>query len=227
MSELEEHCSSVEADAGAKERRAFRSSVSRRGLIAGASAVAALAVVGGATKAFAGEGDLIYPPGGGDGQPLWGSCIRCGRCVGACPTGAIAPGTLQDGVINARVPTMNFRLGACDMCGGEFLCAANCPTGALGPFDPLRDKMGMAVVEPAECMLYGVSAHCNAPCIDACSWDALSLGEDGRLMVDEARCNGCGACEFACVTGSYGSYGGTGLKGINIVPWRGGKGDER
>lgn len=129
---------------------------------------------------------------------------------------------LDDGVVNARLPLMNFRLGYCDMCDGTFRCAANCPTGALRSFDPYVDKIGMARVNESECELYGVSAHCNAPCVEACAWEALAV-EDGRLIVDEEKCNGCGACEFACVAGSYGSYGGTGLRGISIVAWREGE----
>ena len=214
---------SQNAAAGSEVRSAGRP-VSRRNVIAGAVAVGVVAALGGTVKAFAGEGDALYPPGGQDGGCLWGACIRCGRCVGACPTKVIAPGTLADGVVNARLPLMNFRLGFCDMCDGAFQCAANCPTGALLSFDPYVDKIGMARVDRDECELYGVSAHCNAPCVDACEWDALWIDEQGNLVVDEERCNGCGACEFVCVAGSYGSYGGTGLRGINIVPWKEGKG---
>ena len=194
-------------------------SVSRRGVIAGAVAVGVVAALGGTVKAFAGENGALYPPGGQDEGYMWGACIRCGRCVGVCPTKVIAPGTLSNGVMNTRLPLMNYRLGFCDMCEGDFLGAANCPTGAIRPFDPLINKIGIAEVNPSECELYGVSAHCNAPCVDACEWDALFVDDKGDLVVDERRCNGCGACELACVAGAYGSYGGTGLRGINVVPW--------
>ena len=76
---------------------------------------------------------------------------------------------------------MNFRLGYCDMCDGTFRCAANCPTGALRSFDPYVDKIGMARVNESECELYGVSAHCNAPCVEACAWEALAV-EDGSSL---------------------------------------------
>ena len=35
-------------------------------------------------------------------------------------------------------------------------------------------------------------------CVDACLFDALSMGEDMLPKVDEEKCTGCGACERAC-----------------------------
>ncbi|MCK5311179.1 MAG: RnfABCDGE type electron transport complex subunit B, partial [Desulfobacteraceae bacterium] len=35
-------------------------------------------------------------------------------------------------------------------------------------------------------------------CVDACLFDALSMGEDMLPKVDEEKCTGCGACEKAC-----------------------------
>lgn len=79
----------------------------------------------------------------------------------------------------------------------------------------------MAVVDEAECQLYGISGTCNAPCIDACEWDALSLDENGRLVVDEKRCNGCGACEYVCPTSAYRNYDASNKRGINVEVWHG------
>ena len=110
------------------------------------------------------------------------------------------------------------------MCGGDPRCIAACPTGALAPFDPEADKIGVAVVDEGECELFGVSGHCSAPCVDACEWGALRIDEQGRLVVDEERCNGCGACENVCVAGSYGGYAASGKRGVNIKPWKGGDG---
>lgn len=139
----------------------------------------------------------------------------------ACPLAAIGVEGLTPGIIGARLPIMDFREGYCDMCDGAFRCIAACPTGALTAFDPYVDKIGMAVVDEAECQLYGISGTCNAPCIDACEWDALSLDENGRLVVDEKRCNGCGACEYVCPTSAYRNYDASNKRGINVEVWHG------
>ena len=190
--------------------------ITRRSVLEGAAAAVVLLGFGGTVRAFAGEETPLRPPGGQDEARLQWSCIRCDRCRTVCPTKAIGVGALADGVMNVRLPQMDFRSGYCDMCGGEFLCVKACPTGALESFDPHADKIGVAVVDVEECQLYGVSATCNAPCVDACEYEALSIDENGRLAVDESRCNGCGACEFVCPTSAYRTYSGSGKRGINV-----------
>lgn len=198
--------------------------ITRRTLLEGGAGIVLLAALGGGARALAGDAELLRPPGGQDDARFFGNCIRCNRCVGACPTRAIGYATVEDGVLNVRQPVMRFRIGWCDMCGGDPRCIAACPTGALAPFDPEADKIGVAVVDEGECELFGVSGHCSAPCVDACEWDALRIDEQGRLVVDEERCNGCGACENVCVSGSYGGYAASGKRGVNIKPWKGGNG---
>ena len=73
--------------------------VTRRNLIEGGIAAGALVALGGTVKAFAGEGDLLRPPGAQDEQSLLSLCIRCDRCRSACPTNAIGVGHLSDGII--------------------------------------------------------------------------------------------------------------------------------
>ena len=41
--------------------------------------------------------------------------------------------------------------------------------------------------------------------------------EEGRLVLDESLCWGCGACEYFCVSDSYQAYSGSARRGINIV----------
>lgn len=50
--------------------------VSRRRVIEGAVALGVLAAFGGTVRAFGGEGDALYPPGGQDIDGFWDSCIR-------------------------------------------------------------------------------------------------------------------------------------------------------
>lgn len=199
--------------------------ITRRGLVAGGVGIAAMVAVGGIGKAFAGGADLLRPPGGQDNDTLWGACIKCDRCRSACPMGVVDVAHLEDGLLNARTPKMDFRKGYCDFCANEkgYRCVDSCPTQALvHGFDPAADKVGMAVVDEQECLLYrSGSGMCSKQCIDACAFEALFLTEAGRLLVDEAFCNGCGACEYVCPSASYGSYTGSGRRGINIESWTG------
>lgn len=46
-------------------------------------------------------------------------------------------------------------------------------------------------------------AHCeDAPCAKVCPSDAFSRRDDGLLLIDPAKCTGCGACVPACPQGS-------------------------
>ncbi len=50
--------------------------------------------------------------------------------------------------------------------------------------------------------------QCAAPpCKDACDDDAIRVGEDGIVEIDEEQCTGCGACVEACPYGAM--YGGS------------------
>lgn len=194
--------------------------ISRRALLQGVAGAAAVAAVGSAT-AFALPAGALRPPGAQDDDRFWGACIRCDRCRSVCPTSAIGVAKLEEGLLAARTPRMEFRLGYCDACGGTYRCIGACPTGALQPFDPDSDKIGMAVIDREKCETFGVSAACNAECVSACPTEALALDDEGRLGIDEEACWGCGACEFACPSNAYRTYDGSTRRGINIELWKG------
>jgi Fe-S-cluster-containing hydrogenase component 2 len=42
----------------------------------------------------------------------------------------------------------------------------------------------------------------DPPCVKACPRDALTQAEDGRIIVDEEKCVGCGLCVEVCDFGS-------------------------
>ena len=185
--------------------------VSRRTLAVAGVGFAATMALGGAARAFAGEGSLLRPPGGQDEARFIGSCIHCDRCRSVCPQGVIVTGKLEDGLLNVGTPRLDFRRGICDFCGK---CIGVCPTAALEPFDKDCERLGVAVVQRDQCLAWGASS-CRV-CIDACPYQAIEAGENGAPAVLVDRCNGCGVCEFVCPSGTYRSYSGTGLRGINV-----------
>ena len=123
----------------------------RRAFLGFTAATAALAGVGASAIAFAGEGGLLRPPGGQDEGALVAACVKCDRCRSACPTNVVGVAHVEDGLLQARTPVLDFHKGYCDFCGK---CQTACPTGALGSFDPQRDKLGVAVVQKDRCIAY-------------------------------------------------------------------------
>jgi carbon-monoxide dehydrogenase iron sulfur subunit len=53
-------------------------------------------------------------------------CVRCGKCLDACPYGAVF-----------KDPVNGFPL-ICDLCGGRAVCVMKCPTNALSLY-PLTE----------------------------------------------------------------------------------------
>ncbi len=155
-------------------------------------------------------GAVVRPPGGQDEERFMAGCIRCEKCVEACPNDVIKLCHLEDGVLNLRTPQMDFCSNYCDFCqeenGGDPLCVRACPTAslALAKDACAQDAViGVASLTRAWCLAYlGMGCH---KCYDVCPWDAIELDEQNRPFVIEERCCGCGACEAACVSLTNGS----------------------
>jgi ferredoxin-type protein NapG len=222
----------------------FSQHISRRNLIVGATGAAVMMGLGGVTRAIAGDTVLLRPPGAQDEGHFIGACIRCDRCRGACPRGAIETCTVEDGLINMRTPRLNFRFAAarayrraedhaeqsavladpyvallhadghgfCDFC---MLCVKNCPTGALGLFDPKQQWLGEAVIEPPFCIAFEKLGGCRK-CVDYCPFGAISLDKSRRPVVAPEKCNGCGVCENICPSSTYRTFKGNPRRGITI-----------
>lgn len=204
-------------------RDALTRPITRRSWAAGAAGVVALLAIGaGAKTAFAGDGSVLHPPGAAGAGAFGALCIRCDRCRSICPQQVIGVAKIEDGLDEVRLPSMEYRLGYCDGCDGAWRCIAACPTGALGTFDPARDKIGMAVVDESSCQLYSYSKGCSKQCLDYCPAEgALYLDDAGLLHVNEDACWGCGVCEYVCPTNAYRSYDGNPSRGVNVKAWDG------
>ncbi len=184
--------------------------MNRRDLLKNVLALSAvslpLALLG--TSHAAGD-NLLRPPGALDERSFLSRCIRCARCVDACPNKAIVPLDASFGHARISTPAIQARRQACMLCnrveGDYLLCTTACPTGALQPVrkDPAeimaRVSMGTAVIDQQLCYSYN-NWSCGA-CYRACplSGLAMTLGLWERPTVDPAHCIGCGLCERSCI----------------------------
>ena len=183
--------------------------MSRRTFALGVGGVVACMGLGAGLKAVPAAA-VVRPPGGQDEERFLAGCTRCEKCVEACPNDAIKLCHLEDGIINLRTPQMNFYSNYCDFCqqenGGKPLCVAACPTGSLvldAGATAQNTVIGKAELTANWCLAYlGMGCH---KCYDVCPWDAIALDDQNRPYVIEDKCNGCGACEAACVSMTNGS----------------------
>lgn len=177
--------------------------VSRRSFVVGAGGIAVLCGLG-AVK-FVPAKPLLRPPGGQDEEQLLAACIRCERCIGACPKNVLAPTHIEDGILSMRTPTFDFSNDYCDFCTEESeetpLCVKACPTQALqlpAEATPENTIIGKAKITEDWCLAYKLIG-CKF-CYDACPYEAIELDDKERPYLIDDKCNGCGACEAACVS---------------------------
>lgn len=185
----------------------------RRSFVGFCAAGAALTGLGGIVKAAdeAAATDMLRPPGGQFEPAFLAACLKCDRCRSICHTGVISVATVDDGFMQARTPIMDFHKGSCDFCGD---CQKVCPVGAVGAFDPMHDRLGVAIVQKDRCVAYFNGC---TECREACPFDAISLDDAGHPVVDSGVCNGCGVCENICPALVYRSFAGGTRRGIVVV----------
>lgn len=104
-----------------------------------------------------------------------------------------------------------------DRCTGCSACAVACKqennvglgsfwvrVHQIGPIGEFPDYMEMYFL-PLMCQ------HCKNPaCVGECPTDALYKRQDGIVLIDKGKCNGCGMCVMACPYGAY-SYNSEGV----------------
>lgn len=147
---------------------------------------------------------VLRPPQVFDEDIFVDSCVRCGLCIRACPTGALRPATLATGLAGLWTPMLvPFHGGCVATCNA---CSRACPTQAIPRFTVARKwsrKMGSVEYEPLRCASQLSQVTC-LKCADACPTGAINLAPGGPwgvkmpVSVDGSKCTGCGLCENAC-----------------------------
>ena len=158
--------------------------------------------------AFADE-ELLRPPGMQDEDDFMARCIRCGKCIEACPYESIHA---FQSVLNAAggTPVIEPRTKACRMCH-NVPCVPACPTGALRDVViPEEIAMGYAVVDHEICISFK-GLRCEV-CYRACPLIDEAITIDYRVnendplhsvfapIIHEDVCTGCGLCVERCIT---------------------------
>ncbi len=187
-------------------------SLSRRHFVESAAlGLGAVALFRSAPAARRPDPALVRPPGASENEFL-ATCVRCGECTKACPTGGLQPSLFQSGWEGIWTPVLVPRLGYCDFSCNA--CGQICPTGAIPPL-PLQTKretvIGTAYLDQNRCIPWSSYRPCIV-CQEMCPLadKAIKLDEvdvtapDGtpvhlqRPRVQHDLCIGCGICEYQC-----------------------------
>lgn len=135
----------------------------------------------------------FFPPWAGDAASFVDACTRCGDCVRACPVQLLTPGA-------GGFPIAQFERSSCTLCGH---CVEACRPRALSR-EGGRAAFGHVAHVAGSCLaVQGV--ECRV-CGEACDARAIGfrpqLGGVARPQIDDALCNGCGACVATCPSGA-------------------------
>ena len=178
---------------------------------AGLSLTAAAASVASGVwqSADADDAPPVRPPGALKEDDFLATCIRCMRCVDACPNHAIKSLPTSAGAHRAGTPYLKPREQACMLCSrieGDYLrCTEVCPSGALQPIlktiDHVRRNVQMGVAKIDFNLCYSYNNYTCGTCVYACPLQGIALraGLWERPIVNEEACIGCGLCERACI----------------------------
>ena len=165
------------------------------------AAESAFAVAGGSSST------LLRPPGAQSERDFVGRCIKCGKCIEACPYAALHAAGPMEGAA-AGTPCIDAREQACRLCA-DFPCVAACPTDALRDVAEKHDPhMGYARIDEAVCIAYQ-GYRCEVcyrvcPLIDeAITLDFQSRENDSIHVkfiptINKDVCTGCGLCVERC-----------------------------
>lgn len=143
----------------------------------------------------------IVPPGAASHRNMERKCTGCQLCVSACPNSVLRPSNNFSNFMQAE---MSFERGYCRPECSK--CSTVCPTGAIRKISAAEKtsiQVGKATFVMPNCITISDGVECGN-CARHCPNGAISMvpffgGENLKIpFVDEARCIGCGACEYLC-----------------------------
>lgn len=145
----------------------------------------------------------LSPPGSLSADNLARRCTGCQLCVSECPNDVLRPSL---DVMHLMQPTMSYERGFCrPECTR---CSEVCPAGAIQPIEKAEKsaiQIGHAVWIRKNCipLIDGVECgncarHCPSGAIEMVPSDPNDETSAYVPAVNEARCIGCGACEYVC-----------------------------
>jgi ferredoxin-type protein NapG len=174
-----------------------------------AAAIGCGAALGPLSGSSSARGQPLRPPGARREAEFLSRCIRCMRCVDACPNQAIIPLDKTFGLRTQSTPAIKARRQACMLCNkidGDYLkCTEACPTGALELVrkdpDDIQTKVSMGVAEVDTALCYSYNNWSCGACYWACPFAgrAMTLGLWERPEIHPEACIGCGLCERSCI----------------------------
>ncbi len=183
-----------------------RESMKPSSIIAGLAAT--FVAFQGATYVIRGKADLLRPPGAQGETDFMARCIKCGKCIEACPYVALSPAG-NDAGFAVGTPVVNARTQACRLCE-DFPCVEACPTKALRDVEHRSDvRMGIAVIDEDLCIAFK-GMRCEVcyrvcPLIDEAITIDYRLRENDAIhsvfapIINQDKCVGCGLCVERCV----------------------------
>ena len=145
----------------------------------------------------------LTPPGSLSLRNMERRCTGCQLCVSECPNQVLRP---SGDWLTLMQPVMSFERGYCrPECNR---CSQVCPAGAIKPIaheDKSSIQIGHAVFIKKNCVALtdGVECgncerHCPSGAIEMVPSDPDDDESAYIPAVNEARCIGCGACEYVC-----------------------------
>ncbi len=175
-------------------------------LIAGIAAGAV--ALEGAYALAAGASSLVRPPGSCGERDFMARCVKCGKCIEACPYKAIRAAGADAGAA-VGTPMLEPESRACRLCP-DFPCVAACPTGALRDVAEKHDvDMGYVKINENTCIAFK-GMRCEV-CYRVCPLIDEAISIEYRAMendaihakfiptIDKDACTGCGLCVQRCV----------------------------